>query len=234
MKQYALFDWDGTLRAGYTLFEWIDFLRKKGGILSPEVLKRHDGLLKAYKEGRITHDVLAAESCLNYECGIRGLSTDLYDRLKEEYSYYDRTRQLPFVPHLFRWLKDKEIAPVIITGAPLDMICLYFKEYGIKEAYGHRLEEKNGALTGRALENHGFGKERMTEECRERFGGRPVLAAGDSESDLPLLKAAEIALVVGGKKSLLEQLSHGISVDREETGEELIKYLEQRIGEIKN
>lgn len=234
MKQYALFDWDGTLRAGYTLFEWIDFLRNKGGILSKEVLMRHDQLLEAYHEGRITHDVLASESCLNYENGIRGMDTGLYGRLKEEYSIYDRTRQLPFVSRLFQWLKEKEIAPVIITGAPLDMIRLYFEAYGIEEAYGHRLEEKNGVLTGNALENYGFGKERMTEECRKRFAGRPILAAGDSESDLPLLKSSKIALVVGGKKTLLEQLPHGISVDREETGERLIQYLEKRIGEIEN
>lgn len=234
MKQYALFDWDGTLRAGYTLFEWIDFLREKREILSEEMLECHDRLLREYREGKISHDVLASESCRNYEKGILGLDIDLYSRLKDEYSLYDRTRQFPFVPRLFQWLKEKRIAPVIITGAPLDMIGLYFKNYGIKEAYGHRLEQKDGIFTGKALENYGFHKERMTDECRLRFGCGPVLAAGDSESDIPLLKEAAIALIVGGKKELLKKIPHGILVNPQEDGEELIKYLEQRIGEIRN
>ena len=64
MERYALFDWDGTLREGYTLFEWIGFLRERGEIHSARVLKRHDRLVADYREGRISHDVLA-RGCQN-------------------------------------------------------------------------------------------------------------------------------------------------------------------------
>ena len=87
----------------------------------------------------------------------------------------------------------------MITGAPVDMIEAYFGEYGIGEAYGHRLEMRDGRLTGNALENCGFHKERKVRELAERFGCPPMLAAGDSDSDLPLLLAAKTALVVGGR-----------------------------------
>ena len=71
MERYALFDWDGTLREGYTLFEWIGFLRERGEILSARVLKRHDRLVADYREGRISHDVLARESCQNRSMSCR-------------------------------------------------------------------------------------------------------------------------------------------------------------------
>ena len=231
MERYALFDWDGTLREGYTLFEWIGFLRERGEILSARVLKRHDRLVADYRDGRISHDVLARESCQNYEEGIRGTRVERYEALRSEYHRYDRTRQLAFAPVLFRWLKDRGIQPVVITGAPVDMIEAYFGEYGIGEAYGHRLEMRDGRLTGNALENCGFHKERKVRELAERFGCPPMLAAGDSDSDLPLLLAAKTALVVRGRAETLARVPGGKSVPREIEGVTLIQNLENWIGE---
>ena len=204
MERYALFDWDGTLREGYTLFEWIGFLRERGEILSARVLKRHDRLVADYREGRISHDVLARESCQNYEEGIRGTRVERYEALRSEYHRYD---------------------------APVDMIGAYFREYGIGEAYGHRLELRDGRLTGNALENCGFHKERKVRELAERFGCPPMLAAGDSDSDLPLLLAAKTALVVGGRAETLTRVPGGKSVPREIEGVTLIQNLENWIGE---
>ncbi len=231
MESYALFDWDGTLREGYTLFEWIEFLRNQGEILSGEVLKRHDQLVEDYHGKRITHDVLARESCLNYENGIRGTRLEHYEALRAVYHRYDRTRQLAFVPALFDWMKARRIRPIVITGAPVDMIGAYFSEYGIEEAYGHRLEVLDGRLTGKALENCGFHKERKVRELLERFGGPPLFAAGDSDSDLPLLQAAKIALVVGERREITDLVPGSRGVPRGIEGGLLIKNLEKWIGE---
>ena len=231
MERYALFDWDGTLREGYTLFEWIEFLREKGEILSGEMLRRHDRLLEDYRCRRISHDVLARESCENYENGIRGTQVTRYERLRAAYHPYDRSRQLAFAPALFLWLRQRKIRPVVVTGAPVDMIGAYFWEYGISEAYGHRLEVRDGRLTGRALENCGFHKEQRVEELMERFGGPPVLAAGDSDSDLPLLLAAGTALVVGGRREVAALVPGSHCVPRDISGSDLIQNLEKWIGE---
>lgn len=231
MTGYALFDWDGTLREGYTLFEWIEFLREKGEILSDQVLKRHDRLVEDYRRGRISHDVLARESCRNYEDGIRGTEVERYEALRAMYHRYDRTRQLAFAPALFDWMRGRGIRPIVITGAPVDMIGAYFEEYGIEEAYGHRLEAREGRLTGNALENCGFHKERKVEELLERFGGPPLLAAGDSDSDLPLLLVAKTALVVGGRVETAARVPGGKTVPRNIEGRMLIQNLEKWIGE---
>lgn len=119
----------------------------------------------------------------------------------------------------------------MITGAPVDMIGAYFGEYGIGEAYGHRLELRDGRLTGNALENCGFHKERKVRELEERFGCPPLLAAGDSDSDLPLLLAAKTALVVGGRAETLARVPGGRSIPRGIEGETLIQNLENWIGE---
>ena len=231
MTRYALFDWDGTLREGYTLFEWIEFLRQRGEILSAQMLRCHDRLVEDYRCGRISHDVLARESCLNYENGIRGTEIMRYERLRAAYHPYDRSRQLTFAPELFKWLRKKKIYPIVVTGAPVDMIGAYFSEYGIDEAYGHRLEVRDGRLTGKALENCGFHKEKKVKELAARFGGPPVLAAGDSDSDLPLLLAAGTALVVGGRREIAALVPGSRCVPRNISGENLIQNLEKWIGD---
>ena len=35
-KQYAVFDWDNTVRDGFTLFDWIDYLVNRG-VLTEEI-----------------------------------------------------------------------------------------------------------------------------------------------------------------------------------------------------
>ena len=144
---------------------------------------------------------------------------------------HDRSRQLAFAPALFLWLRQRKIRPVVVTGAPVDMIGAYFWEYGISEAYGHRLEVRDGRLTGRALENCGFHKEQKVEELMERFGGPPVLAAGDSDSDLPLLLAAGTALGVGGRREVAALVPGSHCVPRDISGSDLIQNLEKWIGE---
>ena len=57
---YALLDWDNTLRQGYTLFSWIDYLIEVGTVGSV-VREEIDYYIEEYLKDKISHDQLARE-----------------------------------------------------------------------------------------------------------------------------------------------------------------------------
>ena len=56
---YALLDWDNTLRQGYTLFSWIDYLIEVGTVGSV-VREEIDYYIEEYLKDKISHDQIAA------------------------------------------------------------------------------------------------------------------------------------------------------------------------------
>lgn len=198
---YALLDWDNSLREKVTLFRWEDFLVEKG-VISDRVLREREKYRLAHREGRMDHDALSRECCLSFLQAAEGMEQSTYEALLAEYMPQDRQDFAAYTPVLLAWLRDRKIEPVVVSGAPLDIISHYFAEFGIRKAWAFNYCFRDGRLSGDFLGSGGHDKQSVVEQCRRDYGQGPIIALGDSASDLPLLRAAAYPLIAGRDSSL--------------------------------
>ncbi len=193
--KYALFDWDNTLKTGYTLLSWVDYLCEKG-VLNSAIIPEIASLDSRYKSGDITHDAYAELACEMYARAIAGLSEATLNDLAVAYVEEGREHFFGFVEELFLHLKENGILPIVISGAPECIIKQFRDRFAIHAIYAFAPETQDGMYTGGVRENYGFDKERMVDMLRQTFHRAPHMAFGDSESDLPMLVDAEHAVIV--------------------------------------
>ena len=196
-RRVALLDWDNTLHHGWTLEPWVRFLVDRGQ--APKQLAV-DGeqLTRDYLEGRLDgHSDLAHRANTLYAAAAAGWATADVAALVEPYlDEVDRPLVYPFVPALLAWLVDRGIEPVVVTGAPTELVAAYVDAAGGR-VIGLRLAQADGRYTGAIARNPGTATEKARAVAEVvAGGGEVVLGAGDSESDLPLLQAAPRQLVV--------------------------------------
>lgn len=219
---YALLDWDNSLREKVTLFRWEDFLVQKG-VISKRVITEREKYRLAFREGRMDHDRLSRECCLSFLRAAEGLPFDRYSELLEEYLPHDREDFAAYTPILFDWLKTHGIEPVVVSGAPRDVISRYFDEFGIRRAWAFDYEFRNGRLSSEFLGSGGHDKRDVVEACRREFGCDPILALGDSASDLPMLEAARCPLIAGNPSPLSAALPNAPVLDYDLRGAEALQ-----------
>jgi phosphoserine phosphatase len=197
-RRVALLDWDNTLHHGWTLEPWVRFLVDRG---QAPVSLAVDGeqLTRDYLEGRLDgHSDLAHRANTLYAAAAAGwASTDVAALVAPFLDEVDRPLVYGFVPALLAWLVEHGIEPVVVTGAPAELVAGYVESAGGR-VLGLTLAEADGRYTGAIGRNPGPGAEKARAVTEMLAGGyEVVLGAGDSESDLPLLQAARHQLVVG-------------------------------------
>jgi phosphoserine phosphatase len=169
------------------------------GIAPPSLAVAGERLTLDYLEGRLDgHSDLAHRANTLYAVASAGWrASDLAAAAGRFVAGVDRGLVFGFVPDLLAWLVEHGIEPVIVTGAPAELVAPHVGAAGAR-VVGLTLEESDGGFTGAIRRNPGTGDEkaRAVAELVEA-GAEVVLGAGDSESDLPLLRAARHQLVVG-------------------------------------
>jgi phosphoserine phosphatase len=204
----ALLDWDNSLHEGWTLVPWAEFLSHEGylndnGAL-PEKLRE---LLSAYP-ARASHDELAVQTSEMYAQAISNMPRSaLLDAARRFVSDPRRFRPRPWTDSFLRGLRDLGIAPVIISGAPAEVLAAWVtprKDF-IAACFG--LDAPNAAsaalsnefipiLAGTGNPATTEGKRKLVDQIR-RMKRRVVLAVGDSASDIALWEAADNRIYVG-------------------------------------
>jgi len=222
-RAIALLDWDNTLHDGWTLQPWVQYLVDRGQ--APASLGV-DGerLILDYLEGRLDgHSDLAHRAGTLYASASAGWRTgDVADLVAPFLADVDRGLVFSFVPALLTWLVEHGIEPVIVTGAPVELVAGYVESSGGR-VLGLTLVESDGRYTGAIGRNHGTGieKARVVAELAAD-GNEVVLGAGDTDSDLPLLRAAHRQLVVGNPDLAREFPHTSLVIDpRSVTGDDL-------------
>lgn len=192
---YALLDWDNTLRRGYTLFTWIDYLIDMG-IVAGVFRKEVDYYIDQYLKEEISHDELARNACEVFAKSIKGMRKSVLEQQIKGYLCEDKVELYGFTKEIFKVLNDNKILPIIVSGAPSDILNNYRNEFNIYKVYGFVAEEENGKFSGRVLYNYGYNKNKKVEEICREMGKMPKLAFGDSISDFEMLKRAEKSIIV--------------------------------------
>lgn len=193
--EYAVFDWDYTVRDGYTLFHWIDYICNKG-IISSDLKMDLADMQSRYDCGEISHDEYADMAYIRYARAMRGISEDaLHDDLLK-FIENDEIYFFPFTEALFQQMFRHKILPVVITGAPLPILRQYKERFHLHSIYAFEAETDAGTYTGRVRRNCGFNKEQTVRELAARYNAPPLFGFGDSSSDIPLLQAARHAVCI--------------------------------------
>ena len=222
---YALLDWDGTLRFGATVYAWMDFLYERG-LLAQEIMDERHRLSGLHQKGEISHDKLAERANQNYLNGVKGMAWDDYQRYAREFWELDPGPSIPSTRVACEWMRRHGVEPVVISGSTVYLLRPHLERMGVKTVFALREEIVDGVLTGRPVEDWGHAKLEAVEKCREIYGEPPVLAMGDSESDIPLLDMARIRIVVGRNERVLARYEGALGIGRDEEGaKKLSEYL---------
>lgn len=195
-KKYALFDWDNTVRKGYTLYSWVDYLCECH-VINPQIQDDLNKIEQKYKSGLITHDEYAREACELYSCVLKGVSRKKINDLANEYVKIDEQYIYNGIKKIFELLNQKKIDIIIISGAPTIIIGKYQKKFHFKQIYAFKEKITEGKFTGEVQYNYGFNKEKQVLKFIDHYGTCPYMAFGDSESDIPLLKYARYPFFFG-------------------------------------
>jgi len=197
-RPVALLDWDNTLHDGWTLEPWVRYLVEQG--VAPARLGiEGERLTRDYLEGRLDgHSDLAHRANTLYASAAAGWRTsDVAGLVGPFLAAVDGPLVFGFVPALLAWLVDHGVEPVVVTGAPTELVAPYVEPAGGR-VVGLTLMESAGRYTGAIRRNPGTADEKARVGAEvEGDGHEVVLGAGDTESDLPLLRAGRRQLVVG-------------------------------------
>lgn len=188
-NRYAVFDWDNTIRKGYTIFPWIKYLNERK-LFDEETYRAVQKIIEKYEEHEISHDQYAKEVGDLYGKGIKGKSVDELNAVAEEYISDDEKSLYPGVKDLFEFLYKEGIDIIVVSGAPNQIIKYYKERFHIEELYDLQEEVRDDRITGEIATNYGFSKELAMKMICEEKGCTPYMAFGDSSSDFPLLDGA--------------------------------------------
>lgn len=197
MKKYALVDWDGTVRRGYTLLQWMEHLTRRGFVAQSSLDKVSQAFLD-HKQDKVTHDELAKRTAVIYGKSMAGLPVTVIGREAHPFMLKDKKRLFAESVQLLRHLRKREISIFIVSGAPAQVLSAYQKHYGFARVFGLELTTRNGCFTGLVAANPGIssGKRRVISGINSTQAGMAMIGIGNSESDAPLFKEVKTRIVV--------------------------------------
>lgn len=193
-KQICLLDWDGTLRDGFTIVDWMIFLNEKR-IISTEYVDKIRDLFKYYNDGRLSHDSLAVETSQVYAESIVGIEVNFLNKIASEYIIIDEARIFSFVRPLLNELREREVDLYVISGAPIEVLRAYGSSMHLDIIHGLEIASADGHYTNTPLVNPGISsqKKKIVELYRDKF---LFAAFGNSVSDIPLFEASEKSVCI--------------------------------------
>ena len=226
---YAVFDWDNTIRKGFTLFSWMNFLYEEK-ILDTKVRNSIASVQNQYSKKQINHDEYAKKTCEIYSSAIIGMSENIRNKLVKSYIPYDKQCLMPFSQALFEYMSSCDIKPIIISGAPRYILDKYKDMFRLYDIFAFSEKYSMGLCTGGVDYNYGVDKKKTVEKLYKVFGMKPLVGFGDSYSDIPLFEMSEYAFCVvktGDENSL--PYGKNVTYISDETNGNQIRILLQRI-----
>ncbi len=194
MKRYALFDFDGTITTKDTLFDFIRFTYGRSGLVKCLLMNVWNLSLYA---ARLRSNERAKEIML--ATMLKGTDTAVFKEQCERYS-------MERVPQIIRE-KTKEIIEkhksagetlFIVSASPENWIRPWAMKNGFTEVIATKLEERDGALTGKFASRNCYGEEKVNR-LKEFFTDRQqvyITAYGDSNGDKPMLNYANHGVLI--------------------------------------
>lgn len=202
MRKIALLDWDGTLRRGFTIADWCKYLCDSG-LLKLALLERLEAQFQTYSMGAMSHDELAVAAAEIVARGLSGLSVQEVAEATKRFIHTDQGSVFRFGIDALTNLAQLGYSAYLVSGAPGSVVKSYTFPVDLHLDF-HCLEfiSVGGIYTGELASNPGISsiKETIVNGIMSHIeGAHFVFAVGNSESDQPLFKYADVGLVIDNK-----------------------------------
>lgn len=192
----CLSDWDGTLRRGYVVRDWMEYLLGHG-IVSKNSVARMLSYFDQYEGNRIQYPEMAEMIVRTYAESLCGQHAKHLEGMAREFVARDEGI-FEFATPLISYLRDAKIDIVIVTGAPAVVVRHFAHRLNIKSYHALELATDNaGVFVGKVAANTALKEQKqiIVDEFKKR-PAKIVLALGDSSSDEPLFDAATHAFYI--------------------------------------
>jgi phosphoserine phosphatase len=188
----AVLDWDGTLRKGYEILDWTNFLDESGKFDSDTAVRQRE-LVSNYLARKIPYAQAVLDVGVIYAEGIAGHKIEDTLALAAQFARIDKAI-FGFTPAFFKILLKNNLRIVLISNTPQVMLDVYRKHFGLTEVYGLQVEQRAGLWANQVIINPGLSdvKRRIVKELVNKYN--IILGMGDTHEDAPLLEAAKIRL----------------------------------------
>ncbi len=195
--RFALFDWDNTLRKGFTVVSWVKYLCNQRIVDETNYVELlHQ--FKLYESREIAYQQLSDNTTQIYAQSIAGVDVSNLEKLAYRFCQQDHSF-FEFTSPLLRILRESGIEIIVISGSPKLVLLQYAKQLGINEVYGMDIEVKSGQYTGVLTKDYGAEKREIVRDICKSKGLAPILAFGDSAADDPLLKVSKYGFLIDEK-----------------------------------
>jgi phosphoserine phosphatase len=188
VKKLALFDIDGVIYSGHTIFDQIQNQEKRGILLSgtwDKILSE----IGEYKSGRKNYKQ-AADCMLKISAlAIKGKS---YKEMLSDTTHYMMRSKDKFFPYFVKLIPElKKTYDIFFVTTNFQFICEAIGTVlGVKNYLSSVAEVKNGKFTGKVKLSLA-GNKGMVKDLIVKYGKAGSIAVGDSENDADMLKEVE-------------------------------------------
>lgn len=226
---YALLDWDNTLRNGFTLFYWAKYLCSSN-VINPILVNTLNDKLQEYKNHLISHDQLAIDACKIFSSSLQNLSVKIIEKMIDSFLLIDSNNFFSFTQSLLDFINSQKIEIIIISGAPFEIVSKYKQKYHLSELFCYESEVTGNYYSGKVKKNAGCNKSNIVREICLQKKEPPIIAIGDSMSDICMFKAAKKTVVVGQDQLLLSSFKPDGFIKKESSAQEVITLLTELLG----
>lgn len=191
-RRVAVLDWDNSLHLGFTMGPWMHALERHAR--DAATADRFDRALADHEAGRLAYDAFALLAEELYTALMDGRMAADVEAVAAYLVPIDALR--PGTPELIAALLARDIQPILISGAPIEVLRAHAAVLGIApgDVTGWTLERDGGRYLGRLASGNtarGGSKAHIVARVVDA-GAEVVLGVGDSEADRPLVDAARI------------------------------------------
>jgi phosphoserine phosphatase/transcriptional regulator with XRE-family HTH domain len=215
----AVLDYDNTLARGWIIAPWLEHLA------AHDIGATRDGaasLRQLFAEHKVQatrdHDLLATRAAAIYAQALKGVSVAALERLAEDFidEYLEDDYLYASSRDLVAGLRDRGLRPVLVTGAPAELIRPLLTALDFERAFSLVLREEAGVYTGEVVLNRGVSRAKAAA-CQTLTNAQDaeiVVAFGDSESDRALWNAAGVSVRIGGDRDATDVTISGVDLDQ--------------------
>lgn len=188
-RRACLADWDGTLRQGYTIQQWIPFLVQELGLPKCHVSKLNT-VFDSYQNKQISYEELVDKAATVYAEAIAGIAVADVRSAAEKFADTD-AHLFSFTRTLLSIVRSRDVDIIIVSGGPQEVIEAHASKLGIKCVMALQVESSPfGRFEKRVKLNYGAAIDKR-RAIKQLEGAYDIsLAIGNSISDAPLLNSA--------------------------------------------
>lgn len=213
MKKLALFDIDGVIYEGHSIFDLIQD-QEKNGYIEKGLWNRILELLGKYKKGELSYKDAADSMLLSYSKSLAGKKYDEVVEYNQDFIMRSEQKIWPYFKKLIPELKKTHDIYFVTTN--FDFTAEAFtNSFGLDGFLSSKVNQNGGVIEEGVALSLG-GNKGIVTGLINKYGRQGSIAVGDSENDADMLENVEfpIAIEPDDKLKIIAEAKKWMTADR--------------------